>query len=312
MSSNTYSPSTEQGLKQTFENNFYLLSQQDRSLLGMSPAVKYITADGNKHNIGRVGKTELVEANTRNPLKEPIDLSIDNRELLVKRYTQTYILDRKDAREMIADPMNAMYKELTMACNRLEDRVIVDAATGVVLVGTSDAAKTSRTAAQDGVVTIDATSGVTYAGTITQAYENFINNNVIFNDIGNSNLTFACAGAEHTDLMNEDKFINTRYTEFRPVDKGTMDKAGGMRVAAFAGNVTGGISVDNPILTESGGVRTNLMMAPEAIAVARRIKEFDFVEKHPDYVNSSMLTTVVEVGAVRYEGVKIQIVTSTI
>jgi hypothetical protein len=306
-----YNPSIEQGLRQTFENNFYMLSQQTDSRLANSPAVNYITADGNKHNISRVDKTELIEANTRNPKKQYIDLSIDNRALVVKRYTRTFLIDKKDAREMVADPKSSIYAQLMAACARTQDRVIAAAASADVEVGSSDSAKTTRTAAQDGVITIDATSGGLVYTVTTEVMENFINNDVIYN-LMDSNITLAIAGQEHTDLVSEDKFINNDFTEFRPVDKGTLKRANGMTVIAFAGSKTGGITVDNPILKEDSGVRTNIAFAPKSIALAMRLKEFDYQEKEAGYVNSSSITVVFEIEAIRYEGEKVQLITTTI
>jgi hypothetical protein len=197
------------------------------------------------------------------------------------------------------------------ACARTQDRVIAAAASADVEVGSSDSAKTTRTAAQDGVITIDATSGGLVYTVTTEVMENFINNDVIYN-LMDSNITLAIAGQEHTDLVSEDKFINNDFTEFRPVDKGTLKRANGMTVIAFAGSKTGGITVDNPILKEDSGVRTNIAFAPKSIALAMRLKEFDYQEKEAGYVNSSSITVVFEIEAIRYEGEKVQLITTTI
>lgn len=306
-----YAPTTEQGLRQTFENNFYQLSQQTDSRLANSPAVNYITAEGNKHNISRVDKTELVEANTRNPKKQYIDLSIDNRALVIKRYTRTFLVDKKDAREMVADPKSAIYSQLMAACARTQDRVIAAAASSSVEVGSSDASKSTRTALQDGVITIDATTGGIVYTVLTTVMQNFINNNVIYNMHG-SELTLAITGSEHSTLMAEDKFINNDYTQFRPVDAGVTKNANGMTVIAFAGSENGGITVANPILAEVSGVRTNLVLSPKSIALAMRLKEFDYQEKEAGYVNSSSITVVFEIEAIRYEGEKVQLISTTI
>lgn len=303
-------PSIEQGLRQTFENNFYELAQQTGSRLANSPAVRYITADGNKHNISRVDKEELITANTRNPQKSFVDLGIDNRELVVKRYTRSFIVDKKDAREMVADPNSAIYKQLMHACNRTQDRVIIAAASADVLVGTSDAAKTTLTAAQDGVITIDATTGgLTYA-VVTEVMENYINAEVVFN-LDTPNLTLCVSGSEHSDLMAEEKFINNDYISTRPLDGGTVKRANGMTVITFAGS-KGGTTVTNPVLEENIGVRTNVVLAPESIALAMRLKEFDFQEKEATYVNSSSVTVIFELEAIRYEGAKVQLISTTI
>lgn len=304
-------PTIEQGFKQTFENNFYELAQQTDSYLAQSPAVKYITAEGNKHNISRSDKTELISADTRNPQKQYIDLTVDNRELIVKRFTRTFLVDNKDAQEMIADPKSTIYSQLMSACARTQDRVCALAATADVQVGRSDTAKTTITADADGVINIDATTGgLTYA-IMTQGIENFINNEVL-SHTSTKNLTLAITGSEHTDLMNEDKFINNDYTSFRPVDTGTQERVNGMTVIAFAGSVNGGIQVSDPILPEVGLTRKCLLLAPESIAMVMRLKSFRFEENEETYVDSSSVTVVVETNAIRYEGAKVQTIETTI
>jgi hypothetical protein len=307
-----YDPTIEQAFKQTFENNFYVLAQQKRSLLANCPAVKYFAVNGSVHNIPRSDRTELVEASGRNPDQQLVDLRVDNRVMRVRRFTRTFLMDKKDVRESIANPNSTIYEQLMYACNRSQDKLIAEAATADVEVGDSEGAKTSRTAAQDGVITVDATSGLTY-NIFRQLHSNFLNNNVINNDIMGANLTFAGAGGEHSDIMNEDKFINNDYTKFRRVDKMLTDEVGGVRVAIFAGSDTGAsLTVANPILIESGSDRTCLMLAPQSIGYALRVKSFRYEEYYPGKVDSSAITVVLEQAAVRLEGARVQKVTTTI
>ena len=306
-----YNPSVEQGYRQTFESVFYTLAQQNRSRLASSPAVKYYTVEGNIHNISRANKTELLEVSGRNPDKQPIDLRVDNRIMRIRIFTQTFLMDKKDVKESIANPSSEIYRQLNSACNRSQDRLIVEGALADVEVGESDGAKTTRTASQDGVLTVDATSGLVY-GIIRRIINNFINANVIDNDVMQNNLSLLITGKEHSDLMNEDKFINNDYTKFRRADKSVTDNVGGMITVAFAGSETGFATVDNPVLAEVGSTRYCLALAPQSIGYALRVKSFQYEENYPGKVASSGITVVLEQGVVRLEGAKVQQVNTTI
>lgn len=308
---NLYNPTIEQGFKQTFENNFYVLSQQKRSLLASSPAVKYYTVNGSVHNIPRSDRTELVEVSGRNPNQQLVDLRVDNRVMRVRRFTRTFLMDKKDVRESIANPSSTIYEQLMYACNRSQDRLVVEAATGTVEVGDSEGSKTTRTASQDGVLTVDGTGGITYA-IFRRLHTNFLNGDVINNDLLGANLTFLGTGKEHSDIMNEDKFINNDYTKFKPVDSSLINQAGGNKITIFSGSETGFVTVTNPILPEVGSDRTCIIMAPQAIGYAVRVKSFRYEENYPGKVDSAAITVVLEQASVRLEGKRVQLITTTI
>lgn len=309
----TINPSIEQSLKQTFEPNFRHAIEQKMSRFKMTSALSPLVVEGNIHNISRIGSTELTETSGRNPLKTYDDPDYDNRKMSMRRFTKTFVIDRKDAQEAIKDPTSDLYRTLVEASNRQQDRVIAEAASADVLMGESNAAGSAITAAADGVITIDATAGLTYEK-LTEGYQNFINNNVLYTDMGSSDLTLAVTGKEHSALMAEQKFIDNDFTNARPVDSGMMPKAYGMTVVAFAGSVSGA-TVSNPVLDETLDTNTNracLLLAPEAIGYALRVESFDFTEKVEKYVDSSSITIVLQCNAIRLDGKLVQIVKTAI
>lgn len=306
---NPISPSLSQGQLQTFATNFFSLAQQENSYLGSSAAVMYVPSNGKVYNMGRIGGLDLVEANVRNADLQIGDYDLDNRQLSWRLFTRTIQIDKKyDVQDLIADPTSSLMQELVKAKNRVIDRIIVDAAAGSVQTGSVDSASTTTSAASDGVLTVTATSGFTYAK-VTEITENFINNQLQPEMFRGS--IVALTGSEHTDLMNEVEFTSNDYISARPAETGMVQRAGMYELAMFAGSVNGGITVSNPILTESGGTRNCLVLAPNSIAMAMEIMRFDVVPA-ADKVNSNNITLALKIGAMRTEGARVQIVTTTV
>jgi len=309
MSSNTISPSLDQGQLQNFNDSFFQLAQQEKSMLEASPAVMYLPSKGKVNNMARIGRLELIEVNARNPDKQFGDYALDNRQLTKRRFTLTVQIDAKyDINELIKDPTSDILKQLVNAKGRTIDRVIVAAAVGAVLTGSPDAALTSTSAATDGVITVDASAGLTYEK-IQEVTQNFINNDLGYSLIKGSVLCIS--GAENTDLMSEVEFISNDYISGSPVSDGMQTKAGTYGIVMFAGSVTGGITVTNPILPEGTTLRDCVVLAPESVAVSMEIGKLD-VTRSATKVNSNDITIDLWLNAMRTEGVRVQKVQTTI
>ena len=287
MVSLTQSPSIDQAALLQLDDNFHELAQQTKSRLVNSGVIKHVASDGKTHEMARIGRIELTEVSTRNPDKSYGDYSVDNRKFTKRRFTKTVQIDAKqDINELIKDPTSDILNQLHNAKERVIDRIAVAAAVGDVLVGAPDAAPTSVDAATDGVLTVDATAGLTYQK-VQEVTENFINNDLDFSDFQGS--TFAISGAENTALMNELEFISSDYISSRPVAEGKMSEAGTYRIVMFAGSKTGGITVPNPILPESAGVRSNVVLTRESIVMSMELASVD-VSKSDKKVNSWDIT----------------------
>lgn len=309
MPSNTINPSIDQGALQMFRDNFLELAQQTKSALGGSKAILNLPNKGKTNNLGRIGRIELTEVPGRNPNKSYADYSIDNRQLTKRRFTKTITIDKKhDINELIRDPQSDILKQLVNGKERVIDRVIAASAVGDVLVGRPDAAPSAVSAANDGVLTIDGTAGMTYA-VVQQITENFINNDLPYEMFRGS--CICVTGKENTDLMQESQFINNDYISSKPVESGKMSNAGLYEVKLFAGSVNGGIVVDSPVLVESGATRSCIVLAPESIALSMEIGDLS-VERNPLKVNSMDITIDLWINAMRTEGARVIIVTTTL
>ena len=309
MTSATISPSIDQAALQNFKDSYLELAQQKTTKLGASSAVTYLSSNGKTNNMARIGRIDLDEVATRNPDKQFGDYAVDNRQFSKRRFTKTIQIDKKhDVNELIKDPTSDIIKQLVNAKNRVLDRVIVAAAVGNVLTGAPDEAPTTTSAANDGVITVDATAGVTYEK-IQELTENFINNDLQEEDYAGS--IIGVTGAEHTDLMSEDKFINNDYINGSPVGEGMMNRTGLYNIVKFAGSVTGGIQVSAPIIPEGATTRDCPVLAPESVAIAMEIGNLS-VEKSATKVNSNDITIDLWVNGMRTEGARVQILQTTI
>lgn len=312
MTSSLITPTIEQSLVQSWENNFIALTQQKESLLGGLKAIKNISFSSNKHNVGRMGSTKLEEITGRNPDAQWDEALMDNRQMTKRNFGKSFIIDKKDVREAMADPTSAIYMQINAALQREKDKFIANAALAAVNVGDPNAgtALTSVSAATDGVLTTVATGGLTYA-LLQQLMGNAINNSVAYGTMQNSGLSLIVSGSDFMQLVNEDKFINNNYTSLRPVDNGYITKLFGMDVVVVPGNDTGVITNVDPILAESGTTRSCLLLSPEAIMFSLDNIKFTWVDELEGKYRSSGLKFYCEMSAMRTEGVRTQVITTT-
>ena len=308
MASLTTSPSIDQGALLNFQDSFYALAQQTQSKLVASKAIRFAASKGKTTNQARIGRLELVEVSTRNPDKQFSDYNLDNRQFTKRRFTLTVQIDAKyDINELIKDPTSDILAQLNNAKERVIDRIAISAATGSVLVGAPEVAPTTISAATDGVLTISATSGFVYT-TVQAITENYINNDVPYDVF--SGAMICVTGKENASLMGEVEFINSLYITGKPVEKGVQQSVGTYGVHLFAGSINGGVQVPNPILPEASTTRSCVVLAPDSILMAMELADMS-VEKSHSKVNSWDLTIDFWINAMRLEGVKVQIVTTT-
>lgn len=306
----TSSPTIDQGAKLNFQDSFYALAQQTQSKLVSNKAIMFLPSKGKTNNMARIGRLELVEVNNRNPDKEYSDYAIDNRLFTKRRFTLTVQIDAKfDINELLTDPTSDILTQLNNGKERVIDRVAIAAAVGPVLIGGPDTAPSSITAATDGVITIDGTGGLVYE--VVQAVTaTFINNDLQNTDIMGT--TLCITGNENSDIMGEDQFINTLYAgKTAGAIAGVADSAGIYNVLTFAGSSTGTGTIPTPILPETSTQRSCVALAPRSIAMAMEVGEMG-VEKASKKVNSWDITIDLWVNAMRTEGVKVIIITTTI
>lgn len=306
----TISPSIDQGAKLIFRNSVHEMAQQTKSRLGSSPACVYVPAEGKTYNYSRMGRVDLVEVNSRNPDKQYTDYALDNRRMTTRRLTRTIQIDNlHDVNSAISDPTGALTRMLAYAMNRTVDISIIASAVGDVLCGAPDAAATTVSAATDGVITVDASAGLTSAK-IDEVTQNFINGDLDYSDIQGSMI--ALTGKENTALMGQTNFVSNDFTNNRPVDMGVMNKASLYQLVYFAGSVTGGSTVAAPVLPEDSGTGTRscVILAPKSIVISTDLALLD-VAPSASKVNSVDVTIDFWIRSMRTEGSRVQILKTT-
>lgn len=308
MPSYTINPTVDAGAMENFQDSFHSLAQQTDSQLVQSGVAVFLPSKGKTTHYARIGRIELVEVDTRNPDKQISDYALDNRQFTKRRFTKTIQIDAKhDINELLKDPTSDILMQLNHGKERVIDRIIVSSAIGSVLTGAPETSPVTTSAATDGVVTVDATAGLTYEK-VQEITENFINNELPMSLIKGS--LFAIAGTENTALMGEAEFISSDYIDARPVTEGVQTSAGTYGIALFGGSKTGGITVNNPVLPESGTTRNCVVMTRDSVALSMELAALE-VTKSATKVNSWDITIDFWINAMRTEGVRVQQVNTT-
>ncbi len=298
----------EQADLQQFEKNYIRVAQQTESKLIKTPAVQHMDIKG-IHNLATIDGIELSEVTDEgsNPDKVYSEMSAKNRKSIQRRFTKTYLIDDYDkCVNLIKDPISDLYLNLKEAFKRATDRCIADAAIAPVYIGKSTEQGILTTAEDDGVITIDGKTAFSYENVISPAITAFTNNYIDANGI-----TLAISATEEQALRDDDKYMNALYSNANTVDKGKIENASGFHVVKFAGTQNGVSEIESPILAENEGVRTNLFLAPNAVAFAVELGRLDCV-KSATKVNSWEVTIDVWFKAVRRQGARVIKALSTI
>ena len=305
----TTSPSISQAARLNFQDSFFALAQQTKSKLVLSKAIRFLPSKGKTSNFARIGRLELDEVDARNPDKQFGDYALDNRLFTKRRFTKTIQIDMKyDVNELLKDPTSDILNQLNNAKERVIDRVGIAAAVGSVLVGGPDVAPSSVTAASDGVVTIDGTGGFVYE-VVQLITATFINSDLQYDEFKGA--TLCVTGQENSDLMGEDQFLSTDYIATAVEVAGMAQKVGTYQVQVFAGSSTGGGTIATPVLPEGATTRSCVALAPDAISMAMEIGDMS-VERSSEKVNSLDITIDLWINAMRTEGVRVIVITTTI
>lgn len=286
--------SIDNALITEFSDMVHHAAQQSESLLSPYVITKQMTGDVFAYDgLGSVEAREIVGRVVKVTFD---DIQHTRRKIARRRFAVTLPIDSSDVRGALLDNNSEYAKECSMAMMRKRDQVIADAAFADVHTGRDFS--TTVTAAADGVLTIDATAGLTYEKLLA-IDENFINNAVGF-DPQNSRKFLTVTGGEHTDLMGEIELISGDYTRQFAVEKGQLTNALGYDIIKFPANVPA------PILTVSGAERFLIAATQKAFCVGVSKEMSINIINRPDYHEVTQVEVIMEIGAVRTEGALVQ------
>lgn len=281
-----------------FSAQVHVAAQQAKARL--RPYVQLKPMHGKAFAYDGIGQVEASEIIGRH---QPVvfgDLNHNRRKISRRRFCLTLPIDASDVRSMLLNPDSEYAAACARAMERVFDRIVVEAMFAAVLTGEDFA--TSVTAASDGVATVTATAGLTYAK-LLEIGKGFIDNEV-GTDIPEK-ILFGISGDEHSALMSEVELVSGDYSANYAVDSGRMKNAAGLDIVLFAGGVS------RPVLDVTGGTRTNFAMSSRAMCVGLSKDMTLKVEQRPDLVETHQVQIIFDLGAVRTEGKLIQKVTTT-
>ena len=281
-----------------FSEHVHVLAQQMEARLRPYAEVRPMT--GETYAYDGLGPVEASPVVGRQQPVQFSDINHLRRQIARQRFALTLPIDAADVRGMLINPQGEYAKACVRAMARVFDRVVVASLFATVYTGRTMA--TAVTAANDGVITVTATSGLTYAQLIT------IRKGFMDNEIGNDideTFVMGIAGNEYTALMQEVELINDLYSQNYVVDKGRMAEAAGIKLVPF------GASVAKPVLSVASSVRACFVMSTRGCCVGMS-KEFSLkVEPRPDLIEVTQVQIIFDLGAVRTEGPLVQQVNTT-
>lgn len=276
-----------------FSDQVHVNAQQMRSRLRDKVEVKPVSGEDFAYD--GIGDLEAIEITQRHQKTQGQDIAHTRRQIKMREFRATIYLDRKDSLETLIDPQRQYSMAVARAMFRKFDAIAIEAALASVKTGKDFG--TTVTAADDGVLTVDATGGTTYAK-LKELNTNFMNN-----DVGNDlpeDIFLAITGDEHDDLLSLTELTSGDYVRDYAVEDGRLARALGMQLVPFASNAS------NPILTVSGGTRDCVAASTRGICVGMS-KELEVeVDKRPDLNNLTQVQSSMFLGGVRTEGVLVQ------
>ena len=287
--------SIDQALITEFSDMVHQEAQQMKSR--MRPYVNVKQMSGDVWAYDGLGRVEAREVQGRNVAATFDDIDHNRRKIARRRFVINLPIDASDVRGALLDPQSEYAKSVAQGMLRQYDRVIYDAAFADILTGRDF--ESTTTAAADGVVTVDATAGLTYEK-LLEIKQNFFDEDVGNDE--NEQLFLTIGGAEHTNLMGETELTSGDFNREFVVEKGRITQALGMDLVPFAS------SVSNPIIGKNtAGTERELIAASTRGICLGVSKEMSIkIEERSDLIETTQVQVIAEIGSVRTEGVLVQ------
>lgn len=285
--------SIDQALITQFSDLVHQEAQQLTSRLRPHVIMKQMTGDLFAYD--GLGRVDAREVNGRVAPADFDDIEHNRRKIPRRRFVINLPVDSSDVRGALMDPDSEYSKAVASGMMRQMDRVVTEAAFADVETGRDF--ETTVTFANDGGTIVDATGGLTYEK-LLEITENFIDEDVGTEQDESTYLTIS--GKENTALMQETELTSGDFTRELTVDKGKMVHAAGLDLIHFAG------SVPLPILEISGAERFLLAASSRAICVGVSKEMSINIQERNDLIETHQVQVIMQIGAVRTEGVLMQ------
>lgn len=299
-------------LTMSFRDSYALAAFDGRSVLEQAGVCEIARGDHAIYNYeGLDTMSAPSEIQSKNASSSPAAISANNRMMATKVfYKEVVVDDIADIKETIADPKSKLMKQFVNWANLINDKEGIAAAADAVLIGTPGSAGTSTSAASDGVVTIDATAGLTDA-IVNKIVTKFINLEEYENTVG---AAFIVTGTEQAQLLALTTEINKLYLTS---DLERKNLVGHLRNMINVFTVPGSdaettVNSARRRIAESAGVRLCPVLAKGALYSKFSIDKVVYNPDNVNYANSDTLKVVFRVGHMRTKGSKVLLVKTTI
>ena len=253
----------------------------------------------------RVGTVEPRKLEGRNQAVQFDSIDHNRRWLEKEFYVLNLPVDEKDVENMVTDPKSEYARAIAYGFNRQKDRIILAAVSATIKTGKYLTSST-LTAAADGVLTINATAGITLP-LLLQGNRNFVDNEVgnTGSNKGKTRKVFVCSGDEEMQMLQIATLTSGDYDRRFQLQDGELQYAIGYEIIKY------GAAVQNPVLSVSGGVRTNFILA-EGFAMLGVGHDFNLkFQPRYDLENVMQIKGDMSAGALRLEGNRCQLFTTT-
>ena len=282
-----------------FSDMVHVRAQQMKSRLRQHFNIRKMTGDLWAYD--GIGVVDATEQNERISPTQFNSVEWNRRKISRRRFVITLPIDSSDVRAMLTNPQNDYSGVCIRAIERVFDRVGIQAALASVYTGRDFS--TTVTASTDGIITVDATAGLTYEKMV-EMRRRYVNAEV-GNDMPETFL-FLCTGDEEAALMVETALINSLYTRQSVVDKGELQYAVGFELIKYGGSVL------YPMLNTVSGTRYNIACSTRGIVYGMSLDLSLKIQERPDLVETTQVQAIIQLGAVRTEGVLVQQVNTTV
>jgi hypothetical protein len=276
-----------------FSDLVHKQSQQMTSRLKPYLQVKQMSGDVFAYD--GLGRVEAREIAGRNVPATFDDIQHNRRKITRRRFVINLPIDETDVRGSLMNPQSNYAQAIAAGAMRQYDRVAYQCAFASVLTGRDF--ETTVSAATDGVLTVDATAGLTYEKILE------INQNFMDNDVGEDQqekIFMTITGDEHTALMQEEELISSDFNRAFVVEKGRIRNAAGIDLIPFAA------AVPSPIIPVVSSQRQLLAASSRGICLGISKEMSIKIQERNDLIETSQVQVVFEIGAVRTEGALVQ------
>lgn len=289
-----------------FSNQVDVQVQQTQARLKPYVSMQKVAARDATHE--GMGTIDMIEIVSRHQKTVGQDVASTRRRIRMREFRATVYLDKFDELATIIGPNSQYAKLLAYSAMRKFDALVVEAALATVYTGKD--MTTAVTAASDGVLTVDATAGLTREKT-DEIHENFIAGDVTTED-ANTPVLFLCSGDEHTQLKSEVVFTSEDFVANKAyATNGRLETANGMKLVLYGHKTSG-----NNILSSSGSTRNCIAMTGGGMQYAVEVGMMQDVgiqvDPRPDLNNLTQVQASLFMGATRTQGARVQKVQTTI